>query len=155
VTDAKAVDAASTMNGARTESRRRPMPRHASMTDGEPGPGLAELTVSADDVLGPLLAATDGVRGWVDSWRYGAPPGRSPGVHPDVVTGAAHNTRPGDPAGEQLLDISGDERLVPGGDGEQEFNAKSARHRASTWPRASGVLVDLRDVREGRYGPAS
>lgn len=112
------------------------------------------MTITPDDILDPMLAPTEGVRGWVDSWRYGAPTGRSPGVHPDVVTGAAHNTRPGDPLGEQLLDLSGDERLVPGGEAEQEFNAKSARHRAGGWPRDDAVLVDLRDVREGRYGPS-
>ena len=132
------------------------MPQSASMTD-EPADcstsDSSYVTITPDDILDPMLAPTEGVRGWVDSWRYGAPTGRSPGVHPDVVTGAAHNAWPGDPAGDQLLAV--DDPRINSGAAEAEFAAKSARHRAGTWPRDDDVLVDVRDVREGRYGPAS
>jgi hypothetical protein len=156
VTRAEDIHAASTVNGKRGETRRRPLPRSAAtMTDDEPGPGLAELTVTADDVLGPMLGRTAGVRAEVDRPRHYRR-GRAPGVDWDVETGAARNAADDDAPGEgeQLLDVSGDERLAPGGEAEQEFSRRSARHRAGTWPRDDAVLVDIRDVREGAYGPS-
>jgi hypothetical protein len=110
-----------------------------------PGPG---------SIIGELTGRTAGVHAEVDAPRQ-YQRGRVAGVDWDVETDAAHNTRPGDPPGEQLHTASGDERLVPGGEAEQEFAAKSARHRAGRWSLDDAVLVDLRDVREGRYGPAS
>lgn len=152
------VRAASTVNGQRSESRRRPLPRSAAtMTDDEPGPGLAELTVTADDVLGPMLAPSEGVRGWVDLPRQANAYRAAPGVHPDIDLDPAdpdsiRANKPPEP-GEQLMDVSGDERLVPGGAAEREWAARTARHRAGTWPPDDDVLIDVRDVREGRYGP--
>jgi hypothetical protein len=153
--DAQIRDA-STVNSQRSESRRRPLPRSASMTDDKPGPGLAELTVTADDVLAPMLAGTAGVHAEVDAPRHYRR-GRAAGVDWDVEMGAARQAQPSDdPAeGEESLDVSGDERLAPGGAAEQEFSRTSARHRAGTWPRGDAVVVDLRDIREGRYRPAS
>lgn len=158
MTDAQAVHDASTMNGKRSESKRRPMPRRASMTDElADRAGFPDMGPGPGGIIGELTRPTDGVRGWVDSWRYGAPTGHQPGVHPDVVTGAARNTADDDaPAeGDQLVDVSGDERLAAGGEAEQEFTARSARHRAGTWPRDDAVLVDVHDIREGRFGPGN
>jgi hypothetical protein len=155
VTDADLIHDASTVIGARPETRRRPMPKSASMTDGKPGPGLAELTITADDVVGPMLAPTAGVRAAVDSPRHYRR-GRAAGVDWDVETNMARQAQAGDePAeGDQLVDASGDLRLQPGGAAEQQWDKISARHRAGTWPRDDAVLVDVHDIREGRFGPS-
>ncbi len=145
------------------------MPRPASMTDRKPdgrdvvgelldrGPGeiVSSLTGSPANEYAP----GQGLRGHVDSPRR-FQRGRAAGVDDDVETHAScatcstpSSTNPG--KGEQLLDVSGDPRLAPGGPAEQEWDAKSARHGAGTWPRPDPVLVDVRDIREGRYGPAT
>jgi hypothetical protein len=130
------------------------MPRSASMTDGRVGTGTTDspyVTITPADVLGPMLAPTTGVRGWVDSWRYGAPAGRQPGVHPDVVTGAARQAQPGDDVGpgDELLEV--DDERINSGEAQAEFDAHAARHREGTWPRPA-LVVDRRAVRNG-YGP--
>jgi hypothetical protein len=130
------------------------MPDDSALTDDKPGPGPPELTVTPADALNPMLAPTAGVRSWVDAPRQ-YERGRPPGVDRDVETHAscATCTDPGE--GDQLLDASGDPRLVPGGAAEVEFAVKSARHRPGTWPRHDAVVIDIRDIREGRYGPRS
>lgn len=123
------------------------------MTDDEPGPGLAGVAITPADILAPMLAPTEGLREHVDLLRR-ADAGRvAPGVHPDVDdhTSCAICTDPGE--GEELLDVSSDPRLQPGGAAEAEFEAHAARHREGRWPR-SAFLVDRRAVRHG-YGPGA
>ncbi len=123
------------------------LPNSSTLGDEAPGPALVNLAMSPYDVLGPLLAPTSGLRGYVDQWRYGAPEGHSPGVHPDVVSGAAHNSRPGDELAGESRWTSGDPYITSGA-AEAEFSAKSARHREGRWPRGQ-VVVHNRAVRQG------
>lgn len=131
---------ASTMNDQRQESRRRPLPRSASMTDARP---------NGEDVVGALLdegpsaiiadytAPTTGLRGHLDELRRSDAGRVAPGVHPDIddhTSCASCTTATAEP-GEVQLDVTGDERLAPGGAAEEHWNQTSARHREGGWPR--------------------
>ena len=115
-------------------------PADREWPDMGPGPG---------SIIGELTRPTDGLRGHLELLRR-ADAGRvAPGVHPDVDdhTSCATCMDPGE--GEELLDVSDDERLAPGGAAEHEWNAKAARHREGQWPPPDDVPVDRRAVREG------
>jgi hypothetical protein len=136
----------------------RPMPRRASVTDelaDRSRSNFPDMGPGPGDIVSQLTGPTDGLRGRLGDVRVADSGRLAPGVHDDVDTGRARNAADDDAPveGDQLVDVSGDERLAPGGAAEWEFTARTARHRGGTWPRDDAVLVDLRDVREGRYGP--
>jgi hypothetical protein len=121
------------------------------MTDERVATGTTDspyVTITPGDILDPMLAPTTSVRAEADAPRQ-YERGRSPGVDWDVESHASCATCTDPVEGEQLLDVSGDERLVPGGAAEQEWHAKAARHREGQWPPPDDIPVDRRAVREG------
>jgi hypothetical protein len=116
-------------------SNRRLPPNNGVLTD-DPADRSVDLTVSPDDILGPMLAPTEGLRGWVDSWRHGGPPG-TPGVHPSVDDGSARSSQPGldDDVvpGESVFQVEDPD--IDSGLAEDRWNQTASRQRQGQWPR--------------------